>query len=90
MLDLIARSAFASGLIFAAVFSGEAAADSGAALYAQSCERCHADARALATSVRGRTTADVAASLEGFLSHHHTDSDAERNQIVDYLTGLRG
>ena len=66
------------------------AAEPGAVLYAQSCARCHDDGRALAMSVRGRTASDVAASLEAFLSHHHTNDAATRQQIVDYLVGLRG
>ncbi len=73
-------------LLLIALVSPSTRADE--ALYARRCAGCHSDASALAARLSGRTTADVTANLQQFLTHHHMDDVTERSRLAKWLATL--
>ena len=74
--------------IFAAAAMSSAAARADAALFGQSCGKCHARASTLARALKGDTPAEKAAALDTFLAKHHAEDAVTRARIVAYLAGL--
>lgn len=59
-----------------------------AALFADTCVKCHARAATLARSLKGASAAEKSEALDKFLAQHHAADAAARARLVAYLVGL--
>jgi mono/diheme cytochrome c family protein len=83
---LLARLVIGAALAASVLAPGEANAD--AALFKESCAKCHSRAASLAKGLKGATPAEKAAALDRFLASHHAEDEVRRRRLVDYLVGL--